>query len=92
MKSDRPRRLTRNEVEELAALFGCRLEYKAGYPNSDWQDTYVVHKDTRKAIGSTRTSNRDFSTKTNHEWPEIFREISGMSTANLWKQGKRGGL
>jgi hypothetical protein len=90
MKSDAPRRLTRTEVEALAALFGCRLEYKAEYPNSAWQNTYVVHRGTRKAIGSTRVSNRDFSTKTNHEWSEIFREISGISTANLWEQGKRG--
>jgi hypothetical protein len=88
MKSDAPRRLTRNEVEALAALFGCRLEYKSQYSGLLWQDTYVVYKDTRKAIGSTRTSNRDFSTKTNHEWSEIFREVSGISSANLWEQGR----
>lgn len=80
-------RLTRNEVEALAALFGCQMEYKTQHL-SVWQDTYVVCRDTRKPIGSTRVSNRDFSTKTNHEWAAIFREVSGMSTADLWSRPK----
>jgi hypothetical protein len=92
----KPRKLSCPEIDALAAFFGCRVATMAasrtGAHNTyDMWDVYIVHGETKEKIGVVSPNNPAYLQWTNHDWTRAFQRISGMSTANLWEQGKRGG-
>jgi len=87
----KPRKLSRPEIEALAAFFGCRVgAQSSGSMGTLTYDIYIVFKDTREKIGNIPTNNPIYIPWTNVDWTRAFQRVSGQSTANLWEQGKRG--
>lgn len=96
----KPRKLSRPEIEALAAFFGCRVATGPNTSNKDtygvqgWWDVYILCNKSRdrEMVGTVATNNPAYLDWTNVDWTKAFQRVSGMSTANLWDQGKRGGL
>lgn len=79
----KPRKLSRPEIEGLAAFFGCRVATLSGKGLSEW-DIYIVCKDKREKVGTVGTNNPAYLSWTNHDWAKAFQRVSGISGANLW--------
>lgn len=81
----KPRKLSRPEIEALAAFFGCRVTTQQGYTLSGmtW-NVYIVYKAERKKIGTVATNDPACLSWTNHDWTKAFQCISGVSNADLW--------
>lgn len=83
-------RLTRKQAEELAALFGCKIEYGPRKSCSHWRDLYIVCGETRECIGETwkiKQAGEDFGLPwTSDDWVKAFQRISGVSCAELWSR------
>lgn len=82
----KPRKLSRPEIEALAAFFGCRVASLPGRGLSEW-DIYIDRKDKREKVGTVvNTNNPAYLSWTNHDWAKAFQRISGVSSANLWSR------
>lgn len=85
-KPDRP---TRKQVEDLAALFGCCIEYGPRKSCSNWREIYIVHGETREQVGETWKLGQDLGLSwTTQDWTKAFQRISGVSGAELWSRPK----
>jgi hypothetical protein len=90
----KPRKLSRPEIEGLAAFFGCRVATMAasrtGIGARDMWDVYIVHGETKEKIGVVSPNNPVHMRWNANDWTQAFQRVSGISGANLWDQGKRG--
>jgi hypothetical protein len=90
----KPRKLSRNEIEALAALFECRVATLPNTSNKDtygvqgWWDVYIVCSETKEKIGVVSPNNPAYMRWNANDWTKAFQRISGRSTADLWDQGK----
>lgn len=89
----KPRKLSRPEIEALAKFFGCLIATRqvGSSSGSPTYDIYIVFKEKREKVGNTPTGNPIYINWTDHDWSKAFQRISGMRTASLWEQGRRGG-
>ena len=87
------RKLSRPEIESLGKMFGCLIASRSVGSNTGGlsYDIYIVFKDKREKVGNIPTNNPIYIPWTDHQWTEAFQRISGISGADLWNQGKRGG-
>jgi hypothetical protein len=92
----KPRKLSRTEIEGLAAFFGCRVATMINTSNKDtygvqgWWDVYIACGDTKEKIGVVSPNNPVHLHWNANDWTQAFQRISGISGADLWEQGKRG--
>lgn len=86
----KPRKLSRPEIEGLAAFFGCQvITTLNGSMVGESYAVYIVCKGNQEKVGTVGTNNPIYLDWTNHDWTKAFQRVSGQSTANLWEQGRR---
>ena len=83
------KRLKRTDVEALAALYGCCIDYKeVRYAPWNYQyRTYAIYGDEQEYIGDTPRTTKDFFNDwTNQRWVEVFQRITGKKTPDVWQR------